>query len=681
VSRASTLTATLGGAMLVASLVGACGSSGSAAAPAAAATEDDSIVTLPWEECQGSDQAWVRHAILAIEGRPSLGQAEVNAYEDIIKAFGPNDSGLGRTLVAESMMTTDDFRLRWSDLLADALHVVRIEIKSQESCYGDPSPTAVDDGALATWIRDHNANETYPGAPFTMHEVLSSSLELDDLSVLYRAHLFAMIARPTSGANLDAVQLETARRTDFAGIFDAAYIHRDLTCLECHNSQTSVTWNANPSLDRWWPVPGLFELSLFGASDGMHPVSEQTTDGSDFLRAHSMLRFDGVGNGNGLVPAYGWDGAKCGAFGQPVRDPLLDIDTYFGGLRGRAVSVWDLEASLHRGVDALARSGLVLGEGDSVESSDEAFAYLVAQNIAEEVWTEVIGTPLTIANYFARNEVSRDTLESLTKTLITSHFSLKKLLLAIVSHPVFNLLPPSAGCGSSAYDLPELLNPWTDSSSEASMQPNGVGDGVFSISARPLVRGLNRAMGWPRVAEYPADPTFEGAVGFFLKDAEPGMRGFDFQARLTWESAFGQCAIPPDPGTTDFISDLVARASSTPGATVLDAVTALKDRLVGDPSVDPVEEAPALEALIGGTLDSTDLTDLDDKLRKTCGVLVSSPQFLLGGTVPGDTRVVPKLAPSDISYVGTCRAAAPAFEKAGHPIVCGEDTIGTAPGR
>src|SRR5687768_8568193 len=37
-----------------------------------------------WGACQASDQAFIRRAMLALNGRRPWGQAEVNAYEDII---------------------------------------------------------------------------------------------------------------------------------------------------------------------------------------------------------------------------------------------------------------------------------------------------------------------------------------------------------------------------------------------------------------------------------------------------------------------------------------------------------------------------------------------------------------------------------------------------------------------
>lgn len=648
-----------------------------------------------WAECQASDQAFVRRAILALSGRRSWGQAEVNAYEDGIKgirkadqeaageaseAAAPpgDDLDNARRLVALSMMKESAFRERWSDFLMDALHVVRIEIKSQASCYGPVSPSAVDNGALAAWVRDNDPSATSSPMPFfNMGQLLSSALELDDISVVYRGHLFAMLSRPIEGANVDFLALERSRRQDFGAIFDAAYVHRDVVCLGCHNSEFSVTYSEEPARNRAWPVPGLFEIALYGASDGKHP-GEEATKGDDALRAHSMLRVaDVVGGGE---RPFGWS-SQCGTFSVPEADDPLNIDAFFGSIRstpadptsGLRASVWDLERSLHRGVDLLAAHGLQRGAGNQLADADEAFAYLVAENIVEKVWEEVIGSRLTIANYFPRTQVQRDTLMALTEHFIASHFSLKTLLLDILAHPVFNLKAPEEGCGAAPYELPNLLDPWTTTEGDLGKRGNSPADGVFAISSRPLLRSFHRAMEWPYAPEYPYqahDETFQAAIGIFIKDAAPGYRGLDFQGRLTWEQTYATCS---NLSGDDFIDKLTQQALATPGATRGDAVIALKDRLVGEPWLEPTAEAPAIEALLGAPLSGTDLTGLDAELRRMCGVLVSTPQFMLGGLVPKDTRDVPKLTLPNVTYDRTCGLLAKRLY-ATYKITCGGTT-------
>ncbi|MFS8071726.1 MAG: hypothetical protein ACMG6S_35600, partial [Byssovorax sp.] len=405
----ATLASALAGATVAGGVPGCGGgdpitlTTGTSSGLGGAGGQEPPLTEHAWTECQSSDQAWVRRAIVAVSGRRSWGQAEVNAYEDVLKgvrtAGGPDkpapagsDLEPARRLVARAMMEESAFRERWSDFVMDALHVVRIETRSQESCYGPPNPSAVDDGSLAAWVRDNDASaQDPPLQSFTMGQLLSSSIQLDDLSVVYRGHLFAMMSLPLTGANVDFLAMERIRRQDFGAVFDAAYLHRDVVCLSCHNSEFSVTHDEDEAKSRAWPVPGLFELSLFGSSSGKHPPEEAATLGSDELRAHSMLRVADV-VGGGTAP-YGWSG-QCGTFSVPQADDPLHIDTYFGSIkstpedpaRGLRASVWDLEASLHKGVDLLAAHGLRRLPGDVLADPDEAFAYLVAENIVEKVW-------------------------------------------------------------------------------------------------------------------------------------------------------------------------------------------------------------------------------------------------------------------------------------------------------
>lgn len=637
--------------------------------------------THVWTECQASDQAWVRRALLAVSGRRGWGQAEVNAYEDILKGvraadrkaagkFGdigaslPSEGGdieNGKRLIARAMMQENAFRERWSDFLMDALRVVRIEIKSQQSCYGPPNPNALDDGTLARFVRDNDSsNGATPLPNFTMGQLLSSAIQLDDLSVVYRAHLFAMMSLPIYGANVSFEAMERIQRQDFGTIFSTSYLHRDLVCLACHNSEFSVTYNEDPALNRAWPTPGLFEQALFGASNGKHPADEVPTKGPDDLRFYSMFRVVNVVGGN--QRPWGWSG-QCGGFNVPQQPDPLNIDAYFAGIhstpaepqKGLYASIWDVERALHRGVDKLAAHGLTrLGAG-KLGDEDEAFAYLVAQTIVEKVWNEIIGSRLTVANYFPRTQVQRDVLMTLTEHFVATHFSLKTLIEDILAHPVFNMRSPDEGCGASAYEMPNVLDPWTVSESDLGKRANSPADGVFALSSRLLVRSLHRAMEWAYLPEYPQqeqDEIFQVSIGYFIKDADPGFRGLDFQGRLSYEDNYATCT--PYGNNNDFIKKIVATAAATPGATTSDAIIALKDRLLGEPSIDAGEQAD-LDALLQKPINGpVDVASLEGSLRTVCGVLVSSPQFMMGGLAPKDTRDVPKLSPPEINYGGTC---------------------------
>ena len=88
-----------------------------------------------------------------------------------------------------------------------------------------------------------------------------------------------------------------------------------------------------------------------------------------------------------------------------------------------------------------------------------------------------------------------------------------------------------------------------------------------------------------------------------------------------------------------------AALAGADGATLKDVVEAMKDRFIGEPGI-AADEAPALEALFGAPLatPAKDVQDLEARARRFCGVLLASPQFLLGGLPSGEPASVPKLA-------------------------------------
>ncbi len=641
--------------------------SSSATTPPPLAASSSPVTSLPLDACDAGDRAFVRRALFELTGRRPYGQGEVNAAVDVLaqlRAWRGNADDLTgpRRILGRALMEDDGFSRRWSEFFKDALHVARTETKSLESCYGETAAGTSATTVLAAYVRDHEARAASPPVPnFTLKELLPSAMALDDLSVLYRANLLAMMSRPFVG-NSTGLELELTRRNDFGTQFEATYTGRDVVCLGCHNSQYSVTSSPDPARNRFWPIPGLFELALFGASTGAHPPSETALQGSDVLRARGMFRVMGVTDGGGQAP-FGWDASRCGTLAVPQSDDPLGVDTYFGSVRstpddpgrGLRASVWDLEGALHRGVDALADHGLTRLDDGTLPDPDEAFAYLTAATIVEKVWIELLGTPLTIAHHFPRSQAQRDILVQLTDAFVRTHFSLKGLLLAIVVQPAFNLASPRAGCGSGPYPFDRVFDPWTDGESDAAARGNGPSDAVHAVPPRLLRGALHRALGWPDFPEYPASGSDEEKLqldlGFFLRDAAPGHRELDFQGRLVWEANYGGC---PEPAGGDFISALIADAVRTPGVTLGDGVRALKDRLLGDPGIDSAERSE-LEALLGMSFDTTDFTSAAAGLRRVCGALVASPGFLLDGIVPPAQSVdVPRLTPAPASYGTSC---------------------------
>ncbi len=641
-----------------------------------------------WQDCQGSDQAWVRRAIVAIAGRRPWGQGEVLAWTDAIAAvrrargYKFNDGAFtgtevqwspavweARRIVALAMTELPSYRLRWTDFVLDALRVNRIETKAQLKCYTQPGDDYHDKGELAGFVRDHTPT-TGDAAPsvFTLGQLVSSALRKDDLSVVWRANLFAMVAKPFEAANVGAKELERSRRQDFGRVFDAAYLHRDFVCMGCHNSQFSTTYHPDPHRNRAWPVFGHFEAALFGSPTGKHPQEEEATKGPSDLRAHAVLRHGGVVDAKNGASPWGWH-KDCGRFKVPKDPDPLGHDGYFGLARGATVSVYDLEASLHRGVDRIVQFGLQRLDDGTVDP-DDALAWLTAQTIVEQVWQDVMGAPLTLSNYFPRTEAQRDTLERLTTRFVAKRYALRHLLADIAVEPLFNPPPPEAGCGD-AYAWPRVLDAWSNHASDPAQRNNGPGDGVLALPARQLRRSLHGALGWPMAAEYPGgeEQTFQLSVGVFLKDAEPGFRSLDFAARLAWEARYGTCA---KPNAYDFVDLVAEKATESANASWGDAVALLKDRLIGEPFV-AESETPHVQALLGAKLNEKVVgDDAAMRLRRVCGALVSTPQFLLGGLVAPDRQTTPLLTPGSVSYGPQCDNIVTAFTaaKTGYAVMC-----------
>jgi hypothetical protein len=670
--------------------------------------------------CADSDQAFVRNAYLAVLGQRPMGQAEVDVYVDImteVRALN-DDASDPYEVVVRAMSTDPAYVDRWSEHLMDAVRVPRIEDQSMESCYGR-TERELDDGSLAAHVRDHagSANDDGQGS-FTMRDLVRSSLVLDDVSPVYRGHLYALVSRAIPAANVPRVERELARREDFGLVFDSAYLNRDIVCLGCHNSEGSVTYDPDPELNRHWSLPGLFEKALYGESTGIAVE-----------RAHAPFRYDGfvadVFDDNGFSRPWGWTPSCGGFFPDSLPPDPAGVDGKFGDLTGDQLTVYDLEAALRRGIDTITTSGLQIGDDGTIGDPDAAFAYMVAASIVESVWKEVIGSPLTIANYFARNEAQRDLLHELTDTFVASRFSLTTLVVAITKSPYFNRQPPENGCGEP-YDMPAVYDPWVIADDDPALRANGPGDSVTALSGRTLLHTVYKALEWPapRFQRFPETPTevyvcqqfglscsqmlstcqnqgyccvahdllcenppgpgeptardeqtFQRGVGAFLKNGERGFRGLDFQARLVWEDRFGTCSKPTS--EDDFVDEILALAASR-GGTVGDVAAALKDRLVGEPDIAGAEQS-AIEALFGAGLadPASGVTDLEDRARRFCGVLVSSPQFLLGGIAArgGD---VPVLTPDDASYDAVCAAIA-ARGLADLSLTCGDGSVTVTP--
>ena len=286
----------------------------------------------------------------------------------------------------------------------DALQVARIEDQTQAAATagrarpGDGSPTARWPRRCATLAGDRRRRT---GPVHHARSRCASSLALDDLSLVYRGHLFALVSRAIPAANVPPSRPSWPAARTSGTLFDAVYLNRDLVCLGCHNSDESVTVSPDPALNRHWPVPGRSRprsTATRRASTPSAPTPPSATTASWPTRPTPSRSVRGAG-----TPACGSFriddlAARPGRRRRQVRQPRRrppDRVRPRGGARAR----------LRQRSPPTAWSPTTPAP---IADPDAAIAYLVAATIVEGVWREVIGTPLTIANYFPRNQAARD---------------------------------------------------------------------------------------------------------------------------------------------------------------------------------------------------------------------------------------------------------------------------------
>lgn len=622
------------------------------------------------ETCDAGEEAFIAKVMPLVLGRRAHGQAEVAAWAEMSRQHG-------RDTVVRAMTYDDAYYRYWNDWLMDALGVARIGDRAYSGCFSEPMLTS-DNGELARFIAA-NGSESSFGVPFNMADVLRSSLIIDDLSVPYRANLFSRMYKPMQGANVGPYELEDNRRTAFGDEFFGYYLNRNMTCLACHNSEYSTTGSEDPALDRTWEMPGKFEKALLGNSFGI----EQDV-------AYQMFRYTDLMNKETATEAPWGIYQSCGKFtAEPLLvEDYLDHEGFFIEPLGEEGSVWQVERALQAGVEALALDGLQVASDLSVDPV-EAFAWLVAANIADQVWEEAAGGRLTIAFGFPRNQSQRDRLQSFAATFAENRFSLRELLVAVATDPYFNQGSPKT-CEARAYGLDPVVNPWSPSEAETEKRRNSVGDMAHRLKARALVRSVHDSLGWAQPNAFLAsrDPllNLQLQLGAFMRTGQPGFNGTDFQGALAFEATYGACQPPSTGGAGDGCKetlgyggcascscqsctcsvdsyccdvqwdsicvgicndtcggcggglagngqdyvDRLLEAAKERDATVGELVLALKDRLVARGETDS-EEAALIEALLATPLETKlkDAGELEPALRVLCGAILISPEYFL----------------------------------------------------
>lgn len=507
--------------------------------------------------CQGTDQQFVRRAIQGVLGRRPYGQAEVNLYADLIAEIDAMDGvdpaelaalpgkplRHSRKVMLGALFQSPEYLSNWEELYRDFLRVQRVDEYQNAACYG--VKVRVDDPlAVAKFVRDNPPDAGGDGGVSpTMADVITGSLLLDDVTPIYTANLFGMVAKTYAGANGLAIETELGRRRDFGAWFDAVYLNRDPVCLQCHNSEFSVTQTPNPATNRHYPIPALLEKSVLGYSTGAPAVD--AFDAGDIMHgglkyarflsdcsvpnqtnlnnaiAAGTIQPDQCPDGFRLCVARSAIGPRdwicestfqatrntrpwnlataCGTFTSPSAVPtdLAGVNTRFATVTGKRSSMWDMQRALRAGFNKLAAEGLGADPvTHEVPDSEKAFAYMTVMTLVEKVWKEITGSGLTIQTYFPRNEAARDQLQHLADVFIRSRYSHKALLEDIYASPYLNLAPPDSECWEGAYELPRIFDPWVTADEDPAKRNNSLGDGAVMLSARTVARSAYGALGW-----------------------------------------------------------------------------------------------------------------------------------------------------------------------------------------
>ena len=644
--------------------------------------------------------AFVRQAVPKLLGRKPKGAEEIKVLADLAAL-------VGREALVRALMEEPEFIDHWTNILADDLRVQRdasaVTVPLSQ-CFGDPMRGTLDP-ALATHVKREPLTAAAPGGAFNMVDLIRSALVLDDLSPVYRAYPTPMITQ----VNRFAFTTEQMLVAAIGSRFSQTALNRSPECFTCHNTRFSTTGITGQTGPNKWPRTHPIRYDLEAAVYGSSFFVTGSVDGD----AYPIFRYDQFEGNSGPPLVAPWGLTGCGEVraslaGLPPRQAAM------AGLSGTQIGIADLAQAFKDGVDSLAATGPTLTPPPPLKIPPrQALAYLTAIAVAENVWREATGERLTIAHTYPRNIEQRDALIELgERTFLASGWSLKTLLVRIMTSDFFNRRSPDLGGGSTAYQLPMIFDPWVADDPRRAPPPppldpkelaNGQGDLVHRATPASLLYSVSSTLGWPHVQRFPVGSGFAStslvqASGQYISESDQGRRGIDFQGLLVWENALALCAKPEDV-RIDWIDRLMAEipsfdaANPARPATVADVVSTTKDWLIGDARIGTAQPAPApgstqplpserelLAGLIGAPLDTAaaSVAGLAGKLRAYCGVLLKSPQFMLAGIdAAGGQIELPRLRACNgapCSYAEMCASYATTLARAGRAVDCGGAT-------
>jgi hypothetical protein len=621
-------------ALVVAAWLCACGGEPlpSDLAPASDPAPDDPAAAV--EACRADAESFVLRALPLVHGRQPLGSTEVRVLASLVDELDRRGRD-GRRELAAALADGDAHRRRWSSELLDLLRVRRAGHRALGGCYGERGP-AGDSDALARFVQGHPPTEPFPGGPWSMRDLVESSLRADDLRPLLRADLLVRMTAPVDDANTPPDALERARRTNLGRAFEATYLGRRFECLACHTDEASVTDHPDPALDRFWPVARGLERAVY-------PADEDAM--------HATFRWEGFADGE-LAP---WGAEGCGGFSfERDHDPLPTAASLAGELPPGAHAL-DLQARLDEGLAHLVADGW----SDAPADPAQALAQLVVLHLVDGLWAATNGVPLTLDHGAPRNAAQAERLRRLAIAFVRSGFSLRRVLVEIAVDPLVDQAVPADCELDGPEPLPPVFDPFTDS--------NGAGHRVHRRDPLALLDEAHRLLGRALPGLVDAEPGFEaetvGALGLYLEESRPGHDGLDLLGTLTWERTLEALPSAPaaeldaaaEPSVT--LDELVLAAREDRSITVGELMIATKDRVLAEPVIDPDEQA-LVETLVGLSW-SRPAHELDGAALHAAAwryarVLLATPRFLLSGLEQGPVGPSPRLWPAHARVPALC---------------------------
>ena len=663
-------------------------------------TQSNATVPVAFQDDNGN-ASFVRQVVPKLLGQKPRGTLEIKLLTDIANLRG-------REAVVRLLMEQPQFISHWGALLTDHMKLQRALPEDKYSiglrdnreqspeCYESVSSIGGAAGftpdnkiELAEFVRDSAINMAY-SKEFNMHELIESSLYLDNLFPAYRGYLFTMGSHPN---NVGSMRTAEQQRAEVGSAFDDVFLNRNFQCLSCHRGTYSTTGigarthplyktidaavfdhngldanepaiinnttyqmncggchgNNGTNGTATYPEGGIVSVLDASASQIQNAINQGETmkdqsylkdlsytqleviaawlvsssslgkaNISETARKHySVFRSDYFAVDNPEEGDGPWNmSTTCASIVGHVSDA---IPAFVSGVESDNLTMRELDELLHSGYKDSWLTDVFVSGLESLDESnsmpgDVALAYMLAAKITDNVWEQLMGSRLTIVNQFARNSWQRNLHKQLTEDVfIANDWSLKELIVSILTKSFFNRQAPASSMASSIYALQPIFDPFIvadqpciyddyvgDGNVESQIATpvegecafNGQGELVHRYSARTLLTSVGSAMGWakPKIFESSSYPSkrFTADVGQYISEYNTGDSNVTFQSMLSWDEQLGICQ-NKNGKADDWLNRLVNGVDGynavNPDAplTWRDLVYSLKDWLIQEP--------------------------------------------------------------------------------------------------